>query len=205
VADAICQLVLESLVCGRRPGEHSIRSEETGVHLITMTTMQLPPRLLAAIRELCDEAFDKFTDDDWAHAQGGWHVVLVDGDLPRAHAAIVPRTIMVGGRPYHTGYGEAVATAPAYQGRNLGARVMAEATAIVRRDFEFGALATGSHGFYEKLGWERWRGPTFARDGEATRRTPDDDDAVMVLRFGPSAGVDLGAELTCERRAGDQW
>ena len=55
------------------------------------------------------------------------------------------------------------------------------------RHFELGALATGRWSFYERLGWERWRGPTFARDGDEVIRTEDDDDAVMVLRFGPSA------------------
>ena len=28
---------------------------------------------------------------------------------------------------------------------------------------------------------------------------------VMVLRFGPSAGVELTAGLACEARAGDDW
>jgi aminoglycoside 2'-N-acetyltransferase I len=174
-------------------------------HLVIMRTAQLTTRLLDAVRALCDEAFDSFTDDDWAHALGGWHVVLLAGGHPRAHAAIVERTILVGDRPLRTGYGEAVATARAYQGQHFGSRVMAQATALVRREFEFGALATGRHSFYERLGWERWQGATYARDGDMTRRTEDDDDAVMVLRFGPSAAVDLAATLTCEGRRGDDW
>jgi hypothetical protein len=43
------------------------------------------------------------------------------------------------------------------------------------------------------------------RDGAETIRTEAEDDGVMVLRFGPSAPVDLTAPISCERRRGDDW
>jgi aminoglycoside 2'-N-acetyltransferase I len=82
---------------------------------------------------------------------------------------------------------------------------MREIDDLIRRHHEMGALSTGEHGFYERLGWERWRGPTFVRRDGATVRTPDEDDGIMVLRFGPTAAVDLGAALSCEARPGDDW
>lgn len=82
---------------------------------------------------------------------------------------------------------------------------MAEIATVVRRELEMGALSTGAHQFYERLGWERWRGPTFARHGRTATRTEEDDDTIMVLRFGASATVGLTAPLSCEGRCGDDW
>lgn len=109
------------------------------------------------------------------------------------------------GRAFRTGYVEGVATAPGRQGEGLGSTAMAELTALVRREFEFGALSTDRRSFYARCGWERWHGPTFVRRGGELIRTEDEDDGVMVLRFGPSAGVDLTAPIVCEARRGDDW
>jgi aminoglycoside 2'-N-acetyltransferase I len=122
-----------------------------------------------------------------------------------AHAAVVPRALEVDGRPLRTGYLEAVATDRSRQGEGLGSLVLADATALVRSEYELGALSSGLHAFYARHGWERWRGPTYARHGAETVRTADDDDGVMVLRFGPSAAIDLTAPLSCEGRRGDDW
>jgi aminoglycoside 2'-N-acetyltransferase I len=132
-------------------------------------------------------------------------VIVSGGGAVLAHAAVVPRAFEVAGRPLRTGYLEAVATDPARQGEGLGSLVLADATALVRSDFELGALSSGLHAFYERQGWERWRGPTFARHGGQAIRTEQDDDGVMVLRFGPSAALDLTAPLSCEGRRGDDW
>jgi hypothetical protein len=59
--------------------------------------------------------------------------------------------------------------------------------------------------FYERLGWERWQGPTFVRRGEALVRTEEEDDGIMVLRPGPGVRIDLRASISCEARAGDDW
>jgi aminoglycoside 2'-N-acetyltransferase I len=174
--------------------------------LRVLTTGEATTALLGAIRHMLDDAFDgAFTEDDWDHALGGWHVVVTDGADVVSHAAVVTRVLEVAGRPFHTGYVEAVATATARQSEGLGSRAMATATDVVRCEFELGALSTGSHHFYERLGWERWRGPTYVRCGEHAVRTPDEDDGVMVLRFGASAGIDLRAPVSCDARIGDDW
>ena len=79
-----------------------------------------------AIRRLLDQAFEGgFSDDDWLHALGGWHAVIEAPSLVIAHAAVVERELLVGGRRFHTGYVEAVAVAPARQRTGLGAAVRA--------------------------------------------------------------------------------
>lgn len=174
------------------------------IHVVT--TAEASRDLLAEIRALLVDAFEgEFSAEDWGHALGGWHVVATDLGVAVSHAAVVPRVLEVGDRPLRTGYVEAVATAPARQRAGLGSLVMTQASALVRRHFEMGALSTGHHRFYERLGWQRWQGPTFVRHGSSMVRTAEEDDGVMVLRFGPSEDVDLTAPLSCERRRGDDW
>ena len=76
---------------------------------------------------------------------------------------------------------------------------------LIQERWEFGALATGSHGFYERLGWERWRGPSYVITEHGTERSAEEDDGLMVLRFGPSADVELTSSITCYDRPGDAW
>ena len=81
----------------------------TAVRLLT--TGEASDDLLAQIRGLLEEAFaGHFSDEDWDNALGGWHAVVTEADGVVAHAAVVPRTLEVAGRPLRTGYVEAVAT-----------------------------------------------------------------------------------------------
>ena len=159
---------------------------------------------------MLDEAFgddedERFTDDDWQHAIGGVHFVLdVDGEIA-THASVVERELRVDGRPLRTGYVEAVATAPGRQGAGFGTLVMRDVSAYIVDTFELGALGTGRHRFYERLGWRTWRGPSSVRAGGSQRRTPDDDGFILVLLTDTSAGLDLGAAISCDSRPGDAW
>jgi aminoglycoside 2'-N-acetyltransferase I len=155
---------------------------------------------------LLDHAFeDGFSEEDWEHTIGGWHAIVSDGGAVVSHAAVVPRSLVAGDRAFRAGYVEGVATLPTRTGEGFGSLVVGRITSLVRDQFELGALSTGRHSFYERLGWERWRGQTFAlRDGE-TIRTEEDDDGIMVLRFGLSRDLDLTMALSCESRPGDDW
>ena len=172
-----------------------------------LTTSQLSDDDRAEVRRLMDEAFaGDFTGDDWAHALGGWHALIREGGRVVAHAAVVERRILVGERVVRAGYVEAVAVRPPFQRRGLGSAVMAALAPLIRDRFDLGVLSSGEWRFYERLGWERWRGPTFVRDATGVaQRSPDDDDGVMVLRRTPGDGLDLAAPITCEARAGDAW
>jgi aminoglycoside 2'-N-acetyltransferase I len=172
----------------------------------TFETAFADPRDLELVRSLMDRAFDgDFSDDDWEHSIGGWHVVALEGGAIVAHAALVSRPIEADGRMFDTGYVEAVATEPSRQGRGLGTAVMEVVGELVVTRYELGALSTGEHHFYERLGWERWRGPTFVRHGDQLIRTEGEDDGIMVLRVGRSIDIDLGSAISCGRRRGDDW
>ena len=174
--------------------------------LTRLTTARATPELLLAVRSLMDRAFEgEFSDEDWDHTLGGWHVVSSLDGIIVGHAAVVPRTIEVGGRPFATGYVEGVATDPVYQRAGHGTSIMADVGALIRNEFELGALSSGLHSFYERLGWKLWKGPTYVRDGATLRRTEGDDGGIMVLRFGSSRTVDLSAPISCEARSGDDW
>ena len=173
-------------------------------------TDSLTPAEVTAIREVLWTAFpaddEAFTEADWDHSIGGMHFVL-DSDSTGivAHASVVEREIHIADRPLRTGYVEAVATAPDWQGQGHGTRVMTDVTAFVRATYELGALGTGAQGFYERLGWLTWRGPTSVRTNEGTVRTPDEDGYILVLPTPTSPPLELTAPISCDWRPGDVW
>ena len=174
--------------------------------LDVLATADLPPAVLGALRALLVAAFGgTFSADDWDHTLGGRHALVTESGVLVAHAAVVERTLHVDGVPWRTGYVEGVATAPSRQGRGLGTLALGAATGLVRAGYDLGALSTSAPGFYERLGWERWAGPTYVRDGGNLVRTPDEDGGVLVLLHGPSADVSLTAALACDARSGDAW
>lgn len=172
-------------------------------------TDELTADQIVAIRDLLWAAFppgdEGFSEDDWQHALGGQHfVVELDGAIV-SHASVVERELHVADLPIRTGYVEAVATAPDRQRQGLGSAAMREATLYIRATFEFGALGTGEHGFYERLGWLTWQGPSAVRTPDGPRRTPDDDGFIMVLTTPTSPPIDLRTPISCDWRPGDVW
>ena len=179
--------------------------------LRSLPTAALTAAELVAIRSLMSVAFaregedERFGDDDWMHALGGRHFVLdVDGEIV-SHASVVERALEIGGRPFRTGYVEAVATAPGREGRGHGSAVMTAANAHIAAAFELGALGTGRHAFYERLGWQTWRGPAFLRTPDGPVRTPDEEGFILVLRTPSSPPFELTEPISCEWRPGDVW
>ena len=179
------------------------------VQLRRMATGDLTPGEVAEIRSILDAAFgddeERFTEADWDHAVGGIHVVLDVGGRIVAHGSVVERALEIDGRGVRTGYVEAVATAPGVQGRGHGTEVMRAIGDIIRAGFELGALGTGSHGFYERLGWETWDGPASVRTPDGERRTPDEEGYIMVLRTPTTPPFEPGSALSCDWRPGDVW
>jgi hypothetical protein len=84
---------------------------------------------------------------------------------------------------------------------------MRRIAAIIGEAYALGGLATRSNGFYERLGWQTWRGPTGVRmpDGERVR-SAHHDGRVMVLRTPrtPSA-LTLDAPVFVDWRPGEAW
>lgn len=173
-------------------------------------TTELTPDELGAIRAILDDAFgtdedERFRDEDWEHALGGVHFLVEQDGVIVAHASVVERYLELDGRPVRTGYVEAVAVAPGQQGRGHGSLVMTHVGSWIRSNVDLGALGTGEHRFYERLGWTTWRGPTAVRTAEGSRRTPDEDGFIMVLPTPTSPALDLDAPISCEWRPGDVW
>jgi len=180
------------------------------VRLRHLPTAGLTSSEIVVIREIMRLAFrddedERFDDSDWEHALGGIHVVLdVDGEIV-THAAIVERELHVDDRPLRTGYVEAVATSPARQGEGFGSVVMTDVNEIIRERYELGALGTGRHHFYQRLGWKTWDGPSFVRTPDGSRRTRDEDGYILVLATPTSPPLYMEASISCEWRPGDVW
>jgi aminoglycoside 2'-N-acetyltransferase I len=179
------------------------------VHVRRVATAELTPGEVVAIRALVDDAFagdehGGFTDDDWEHALGGTHFLAEEAGRIVGHAAIVERDIRVGGMALRTGYVEAVATAVERQGSGIGTRMM-RAVEEDLEGFELGALGTGSQGFYRRLGWEVWSGPSSVRVEAHERPTPEEDGYIMVRRTAVTPPLDPTAPISCDWRPGDVW
>jgi aminoglycoside 2'-N-acetyltransferase I len=190
------------------------RVERDRARLRRVPTDGLTAAEIAAIRELVWAAFgtgdeatghEPFTEEDWGHSIGGLHFVLDLGGEIGAHASVVERSLHVDGRPLRTGYVEAVATAADRQGRGLGSLVMEDVATYVQERFELGALGTGRHAFYHRLGWRTWKGPSSVRTPNGDLRTPEDDGYILVLPTASSPHLDLSDPISCNWRPGDVW
>jgi len=148
---------------------------------------------------------EDFSETDWNNALGGLHFVAEDDRGILAHASVVPRELHVEERPLRTGYVEAMATRPDLQGRGIGTEVLRAVDDHIVEAYELGALDTGSDWFYRRLGWLRWRGPTFVRTVEVVVRTAEEDGNIMVLPTPASGPLDPDAAISCDWRPGDVW
>ena len=186
------------------------KTVDPNVRLRRIPTEGLTASEVETIREMLVAAFgpdeeERFDDDDWEHALGGVHFVLdVEGEIV-GHAAVVERELHVDGHPIRTGYVEAVATAVDRQGAGFGSLLVADVTSYIRERFELGALGTGRHHFYERLGWLTWVGPAFVRTSDGPRRTPDEEGYILVLPTPSSPPLDMAASISCDWRPGDVW
>jgi aminoglycoside 2'-N-acetyltransferase I len=155
------------------------------------------------IVDLCAHVFDEDFQAIFANLPDTTHVLArVDGVLV-SHACWVVRWLQPGGlRPLRTAFVEAVATAPDHRSRGY-------ATAVVRRTaaeiagFALGGLSTGIPTFYERLGWERWRGPLSIRTDDGP--VPTLQDSAMVLRLAAAPELDLDAPMSAEWRPSEPW
>lgn len=168
---------------------------------------ELTPTQMEVLRGLFAAAWSggDFGETDWQHTQGGIHVLVEDDGEIRSHAAVVERDIEAAGHLLDAGYVEGVATWPEYERRGYGSAAMREAARIIDERYEIGALSTGEHGFYSRLGWRRWRGSTFVREPDGVARTPDEDGSIYVRTTSRTPPLDLTAEIVCDWREGDVW
>jgi aminoglycoside 2'-N-acetyltransferase I len=146
-----------------------------------------------------------FTTDDIAHAMGGVHWIAEARGRVVGHASVVPRRLEADGVPLATGDVEDVATHPDWRHRGIASRLTERANAYIAEAFELGALSTGLHLVYARVGWEAWHGPTFVRTDAGPVRTPEEDDGIMILRTPRTPPLSGTEAISCEWRPGDAW
>jgi aminoglycoside 2'-N-acetyltransferase I len=177
------------------------------VDVFTVESDQVDAAGRSDLRSLWARAFgDRFSDEDADHAYGGVHVLTRAGGRLVGHASAVPRRIRFGEGPWQTvAYVEAVATDPERQGEGIGRRTMEKLQQEISARWRVALLSTGrATGFYESLGWERWRGLSYTQT--ASGIVPDaEHGGLMILRLDPSVVPELSVDVTCEDRPGDAW
>lgn len=157
---------------------------------------------------LCIAAFNEPWDGYWESIGPGLHVITSDEtERILAHAAIVDRILYPGELVVPTAYVEAVAVQPDRQRGGLGSEVMGVIDGIIDRQYQLGALGTGSQLFYERLGWEIWRGPTWIRNRDGSlERSAGEDGGIMVRRTKSTPeALDLEDPIAVDWRPGEVW
>ena len=71
-------------------------------------------------------------------------------------------------------------------------------------DYEIACLQTDVPAFYERLGWQVWRGPLAGRSDEGLIPTPD-QQGVMVLALPRTPPLDLDTQLSIECQPDRIW
>ena len=131
------------------------------------------------------------------------HVLGYAGERLVAHALWLTRRLQVGVGPwFEAAYVEGVATHADFRRQGYGSAVMRRLQEEIG-GFDLGALSPSEPGWYERLGWERWRGPLcIVKDGIA-ELTPD--ECVLIYRTPRTCALDLTAPLTGEWRPFEPW
>lgn len=156
------------------------------------------------ILEMCRRAYDDDLLPYYITFLSPVHVLgRVGGELA-SHALWVTRYLQPEGLPLlRTAYVEMVATEPRFQGRGYAQAVMKRVIAEVG-DFDLAGLSTSSVSFYEKFGWQLWRGPLSIRTAAGLQ--PDEDEEILMVHLLPhTPPLDLDAGISAEWREGELW
>lgn len=175
------------------------------VQIEVLTAASLGESLRADILSLCSDAYEEDFGPCLDLLSDAVHVLArVQGRLV-AHAAWVERELRAANLalPLRAAYVEAVAVPIALQGRGYGTEVLAAIPPLLG-EFDIAALSPSEAPYYERLGWELWRGPLTYMHGADEIATPEEE--VMILRLPKTpAALNLSAGLSTDWRAGDVW
>ena len=159
----------------------------------------------SSIVEVCVAAHDNHAFANlFNHIKSGRHALAYRGGEIVSHAVVTTRWVQPEGLGVlRTAFVDAVATLPAYQGLGYASAVMRR-LAAESDDYVIGCLQTDSPAFYERLGWEVWRGSLAGRSEHGLIPTPD-QRGVMVLRLQQTPPLDLETQLTIECQPDRIW
>jgi len=153
----------------------------------------------AAIIQLCIAAHRK---EDFKNLfsyipSGGRHFLAYQEAELVSHAVVTTRWLQAEGLPIlKTAYVDAVGTLPTYQGQGYGSAVMQHLANNIA-DYAIACLETELPAFYERLGWELWRGALAGRNGQEIIPTPE-QTGIMILCLERTPPLHLDAQLTIE-------
>lgn len=175
--------------------------------IISDQTENLIPRTREQIIDVCIAAHQ---EQDFKNLfsyipTGGWHFLAYSEQELVSHAVVTTRWLQPGGHPLlRTAYIDAVSTLPAYQGQGYGSAVMRQIARAIDGEYIIACLETDKPGFYERLGWQEWRGPLAGRSETGLIPTPD-QQGIMILRLSQTPELDLKSMLTIECQTGRIW
>jgi aminoglycoside 2'-N-acetyltransferase I len=165
----------------------------------TSRTHELDEATRLAIIQLCTEAHQVDFGPLFTYLPPeGLHFLGYLGERLVSHAVTTTRWLQPEGLPLlKTAYVDAVATLPAYQGQGFSSAVMRHLGTVSSAEYEIACLETEQVSFYERLGWELWRGLLAGRGEEGLIPTPD-QQGIMILRLPRTPPLDLDSLLTIE-------
>jgi aminoglycoside 2'-N-acetyltransferase I len=176
---------------------------------ITVTfarTEDLNAATRAAIIQLCIAAHQ---EDDFKNLfsyipSGGRHFLAYREEELVSHAVVTTRWLQPEYQPVlKTAYVDAVATLPVYQGQGYGSALMQHLANNIA-DYAIACLETELPAFYQRLGWELWRGALAGRSEEGLIPTPV-QMGIMILRLAGTPALNLDGLLTIECEGGRIW
>lgn len=174
--------------------------------ILVAPTEALSDALRADIITVC---IDAHSEPEFAQLftwvpRGGLHVVAQRDGHVHGHAMVTARRVQPAGlSELNTAYVDAVSVSPQQQGRGVGSAVM-RALAREITGFDIACLETDRPGFYERLGWQIWRGAKAGRGPDGLIMTPA-QQTVMILKLDRTPALDLGSLLTIECQPGRIW
>ena len=153
---------------------------------------------------MCSRAFDENVEPMFASFSDPIHVLGYRTGKLVSHALWITRWLQINhGQMLRTAYVEFVATEQAYRGLGYASLLMKRVQKEIQ-DYQLAALSPANVGFYERLGWELWRGPLCIRTETGLISSPAHEEA-MVLRLSRTPDLDLTLPLSVEWRAGEVW
>lgn len=156
-----------------------------------------------AVLTLCSDAFEEEMEPYFRTFSHPIHVLAVlDGKLI-SHALWITRWLQLGDFPLlRTAYVEAVATDESFRRRGYSSHVLSRLQREIQ-DYDIGALSPAETSLYERLGWEYWQGPLYARKDDELILLPD--ETAMILRTSNTPALNIQAPLSIEWREGEIW
>lgn len=177
------------------------------VSLTSARTEDLDEATRADIIQVCIKAHQ---EEDFKNlfsymTSGGWHFLAYLDNQLVSHALVTTRWLQPEGQPeLKTAYIDAVATLPAVQGQGYASALLRQMAKAINGEYIIACLETERTTFYERLGWEVWRGPLAGRSKDGLIPTPD-QTGIMILRLSQTPPLDLDCELTIECQDGRIW